>query len=58
MTMLSAEFEPATPALQREETCALDSKATGIGTKYYYGEQIYNDEMGKECGTHGKEMDS
>jgi hypothetical protein len=40
MTILLAEFESATPALQQEQTCALDSKATGIGTKYYYGEQI------------------
>jgi hypothetical protein len=58
MTMLSAGFEPAIPGLRREQSCVIDGKATGIVTKYYYGEHIQNGEMGRECGTHERGMDS
>jgi hypothetical protein len=50
-------FEPAIPALKREQTFTLDRKATEIGTKYYYGKQTHNDEMGGAFGTHGIEID-
>ena len=51
----SAEFEPAVPVIKRPNAYASDRAATGIGTKYYWSDQIEGNELGGTCGAYDGE---